>query len=618
MPKKSKKSKSKRQTLKQKYKVLKKVREHHRKKRKEEKKNGTLSKAPKDPGIPNNWPFKEEIINSLRASKERAAARERALRDAQRQAASQQIKEGGLEAIQQGAVARGTAFNRETDGRDGSAPSFVDYSLKAFYRDFAKVVEASDVIIEVLDARDPSGTRALDVERFIRRMGPNKKIVLLLNKIDLVPREVVEEWLKHFREELPTVAFKCSTLKQSSNLGRKQLSSAADAALKGSECLGADTLLQLLKNYARGSGGLKQSITVGVVGLPNVGKSSLINSLKRTRVAQVGNAPGVTKGVQEVHLDRQVTLLDSPGVVFADAGADGLAAAALRNCVKIEQLDDPVLPVAEIVRRCPPKQLMTIYKIPSFTDVDGFLTHVATARGKLKKGGVVDLVASARIILQDWNDGKIPYFTRPGQRKSEIEGTAAVVNDWGADFDAAAVFAAEANAVVAGLPSLEDGKKGFFQTQTIGEAHVKILDGDHEGESMSEESGDESGEEDDVMDEGEGQAAAGEAKKGSKAAQNAELYKNKGQYNPHAARGERKKMAKRRKGGEEGGDGEEVEGGSDFEFDDEYWEDAKHANAFDKLGGSGSDGEEEDDDDDDDEELVLGDEEDGDDDDSME
>ncbi len=83
-------------------------------------------------------------------------------------------------------------------------------------------------------------------------------------RADLVPREVAEAWLAYLREELPTVAFKCSTQKQAARLGQRRLpaAAAAERALGGSECLGAETLLQLLKNYAR-SAGRKTAITVG-------------------------------------------------------------------------------------------------------------------------------------------------------------------------------------------------------------------------------------------------------------------------------------------------------------------------------------------------------------------
>ncbi|EKX41914.1 hypothetical protein GUITHDRAFT_153687, partial [Guillardia theta CCMP2712] len=176
----------------------------------------------------------------------------------------------------------------------------------------------ADVILEVLDARDPLGCRPMEVEKYIQQKDPNKRIVLVLNKIDLVPKEKVAAWLKYLRRELPAVAMKCSTQSQRSNLGRGKasLATANNDQLGGSECIGGEQLLQLLKNYSRNSN-LKMSITVGVVGYPNVGKSSLINSLVRTRAVETGAQAGITKVAQEVHLDKKVKLLDCPGIVFA-------------------------------------------------------------------------------------------------------------------------------------------------------------------------------------------------------------------------------------------------------------------------------------------------------------
>jgi nuclear GTP-binding protein len=105
--------------------------------------------------------------------------------------------------------------------------------------------------------------------------------------------------------------------------------------------------------------------------------------------------------------------------------------------MQIEKLEDAVLPVSEIVKRCPAKQLMAIYKVPTFDDTDQFLQHIALVRGKLKKGGTVDVQAAAKVVLQDWNDGRIPFYTMPPQREAQ-EGHAAaeVVTQWASDFDA--------------------------------------------------------------------------------------------------------------------------------------------------------------------------------------
>lgn len=279
------------------------VKEHHRKKRKDLKKLESAGKgkkkALKDPGIPNQWPFKDELIAELQQKRLDILAEEQRRKEerkAKRAGAPQPVDaEMGddLEALRTRAAAQQDEFDVRTRGQGQAGPSAAsadkDNSRRAFYKEFRKVVDLSDVILEVLDARDPLSCRCPEVERFVRSISPDKKVVLLLNKIDLAPREVVEQWLRYFREELPCVAFKCSTQKQATNLGQRK-STLQDAG-QGSECLGAETLLQLLKNYARNKD-IKTAITVGVVGLPNVGKSSLINSLMRTRVANVGNMPG--------------------------------------------------------------------------------------------------------------------------------------------------------------------------------------------------------------------------------------------------------------------------------------------------------------------------------------
>lgn len=105
--------------------------------------------------------------------------------------------------------------------------------------------------------------------------------------------------------------------------------------------------------------------------------------------------------------------------------------------VQVEKLADAVLPVSEIVKRCPAKQLMTIYKIAGFSSTDEFLQLIALARGKLKKGGTADTQAAAKIVLQDWNDGRIPFYTMPPHREAQQGHAAAeVVTHWGTQFDA--------------------------------------------------------------------------------------------------------------------------------------------------------------------------------------
>ena len=177
------------------------------------------------------------------------------------------------------------------------------------------------------------------------------------------------------------------------------------------------------------------------MGYPNTGKSSIINALKRCRAVGVSARPGFTTCLQEVALDTNVRLLDSPGVVFDDKSA------MLGNCVDAESLEDPISPISDLLQRANHSSLLLTYNIPTFsphTNVDMFLALVAKSHGRVLKGGIPDKAAAARAVLRDWNSGKIPYYTLPPSStdvsSSSSNGTvrnndAVVVSDFGPVFD---------------------------------------------------------------------------------------------------------------------------------------------------------------------------------------
>ena len=199
------------------------------------------------------------------------------------------------------------------------------------------------------------------------------------------------------------------------------MSEANKNLLTSAKCLGADILVKLLSNYTR-INDVKQTITVGIIGLPNVGKSSVINSLKRSHACMIGSMPGLTRCMQEIKLDKHIKLLDCPGIVMSKD--EDSASLALKNCIKVsfvffcnhkcfqiilvffyiqvENLEDPIAPIDLLLKRCNNEQLIMRYKISDFTDAIQFLTLVAKRHGKVKKGGVADIRKAAQLILNDW------------------------------------------------------------------------------------------------------------------------------------------------------------------------------------------------------------------------
>ncbi|CBZ31509.1 GTPase, putative [Leishmania donovani] len=262
-----------------------------------------------------------------------------------------------------------------------------------------KVIDSSDVVLYVVDARDPMGTRSTFLEDFMRREKKYKHFVLVLNKCDLVPLWATARWLQILSKDYPTIAFHASV----------------------NHPFGKGNVISLLRQFARlhnvthrGSKRTKTPISVGVIGYPNVGKSSLINTLRRKSVCKVAPIPGETKVWQYVALTRSIFLIDCPGVVY-DRESNNDIQAVLKGVVRVERLGnadktDVVDTVLKIVKH---GDIVATYGVREWRDVVDFLEKLAKLRGKLVAGGEPDVEAAARMVLYDWQRGRLPWFNAP-------------------------------------------------------------------------------------------------------------------------------------------------------------------------------------------------------------
>ena len=283
-----KKGKSKRTTLKDKYKIQRRVTETQRKRKKQGKqdtingvvRNSHISK--KDPGIPNSWPFKQDLLKEIQRAKERqqlVQEDQKERRKSELRSLREHQEAGGSARTVQELMAQATADRAnfqfksvEKEMSDGAVAAG-QQSRRAYLRELKKVIDTADVLLQVLDARDPVASRIHPSIEDIIMSRSDKRMVLVLNKIDLVPKEVVGAWLTALRRSHPTVAIKANSLERRSD-GSVVDDSASVNTSTASSSVGADGLLQLLKNYARTGGGGgkgKATIVVGVIGYPNVG-----------------------------------------------------------------------------------------------------------------------------------------------------------------------------------------------------------------------------------------------------------------------------------------------------------------------------------------------------------
>lgn len=247
-----------------------------------------------------------------------------------------------------------------------------------------------DVVAELVDARAPEASRNPDFDALFR----SKARVLLLNKSDLSDPATNKCWIAYYKRMGIEAAEIVST-----GAGAKA------QTVRLIERASAD----VVKRFA--DKGVQKTVRVLVCGIPNVGKSTLINRIAGAARAQTGDKPGVTKGKQWVKITPHLELLDSPGLLWPKLGDDTLAQhLAFLGSINDEILDLEALAgkLLSALRALSPDALYARYaKLGAETPEETLLEGVAKSRGFVLKGGVYDTERAARIVLDEYRAGKI-------------------------------------------------------------------------------------------------------------------------------------------------------------------------------------------------------------------
>lgn len=277
---------------------------------------------------------------------------------------------------------------------------FLKGQSKRIWGEFYKVVDCSDVILHIIDARNVPGTRCTMIEKHIAKNAPHKHLVFVLNKIDLVPNWVAKRWIGELAQIRPTVAFHASL----------------------THAFGKGALISLLRQFGKLNSDKKQ-ISVGVIGYPNVGKSSVINTLISKKSCKVAPIPGETKIWQYITLFRNIYLIDCPGVVVDTAG-DTETDSVLKGVVRAERLECPEEFIDAIQEAVKKEHIAAMYGLPksgegTWNTTNELLEKIALKCGRLLKGGEPCLRSAAIMMINDFQRGRLPHYVAPPELKED-------------------------------------------------------------------------------------------------------------------------------------------------------------------------------------------------------
>ncbi|MDP8003507.1 MAG: GTPase [Caldisphaera sp.] len=257
--------------------------------------------------------------------------------------------------------------------------------LLATWREIARTIKRSDIVIEVTDIRDPISTRAKRVEEFAKTF--DKKLILVLNKADLVPYEIAEQWVEKFKSYGLNAIYYSIWRKKDKRI-----------------------LLNLIENLS-----YKKPIVVSLIGYPKTGKSSIINSLKGKKSAPtspIPGSPGYTKSFTIYKISNGIYILDSPGVFPIEGGYPE----SIIRGREVDEINDPVKPAIALIEKIlkfNQDAFLEAYNINE-TDPYKILEKLALKRSWIyKKTKEPNIDEAAKTIIRDYHKAKIKFFIRP-------------------------------------------------------------------------------------------------------------------------------------------------------------------------------------------------------------
>jgi ribosome biogenesis GTPase A len=268
-------------------------------------------------------------------------------------------------------------------------------------KEISKVIDKMDIVIEVLDARIPFSS----ANPLVNQFKASKPSIKILNKSDLADPKITQEWQAYFEkdEHIKTLA----------------LSANQDSRAK--------TISSLCRKLVPEKLGSDKDINAMIMGIPNVGKSTLINGIAGRAIAKVGNEPAVTKRQQKIKLDSGISLSDTPGMLWpklepASCGYRLAVTGAIKDTAI--EYDDVALFAVMALRDLYPASLRARYKLEVLPDEPlTLLEAIGAKRGCLRSGGFVDVHQASTILLQDLRSGKLGQITleTPAMMESEME-----------------------------------------------------------------------------------------------------------------------------------------------------------------------------------------------------